>query len=260
MATFRGELLEETIQAHGGRDRWRMVERLEFRLSSGGFAFLSRSQPSALRDLRVSLRPHERETVLEDFPRPGWRGVWTPDQVRISDPDGRLAAERRDPRGHFRGLVHQVYWDKLDILYFAGYALWNYLSFPFILKEPGVFMMETTGASPRLDAVFDAAFPTHSAKQSFWLDPSRRLVRHDYAADVIGAWATAANFCLDSVVVDGLRFYTRRKVYPRLGPRQTIVRFPTLVWIEIDDMQVKRRSGLADRLAGSGLRPRATPE
>jgi hypothetical protein len=49
MTTFHGELLEETIQAHGGRERRRMVERVEFELSSGGFAFLSRSQPRSRR-------------------------------------------------------------------------------------------------------------------------------------------------------------------------------------------------------------------
>ena len=154
-------------------------------------------------------------------------------------PIGLTPRERREPRRHFGGLVNQVYWDKLDILYFAGYALWNYLTFPFILEEPGVVLRENdNGAAPRLDAVFEANFPTHSVKQSFWLDPSRRLVRHDYTADVIGTWATAANVCLDSVEADGLRFYNRRKVFPRLGPRQTIVRFPTLVWIEIDDLRV----------------------
>jgi len=161
--------------------------------------------PFALVNLKASVRPHARETTLGDFPRPGWRGTWTPDCVQIRDPEGGLRDERRDPRRHFRGLVNQVYWDKLDILYFAGYALWNYLSFPFLLEEPGVVVTENdaSSASPRLDAVFDASFPTHSARQSFWLDPSRRLVRHDYTADVIGTWATAAHFCEGGVEVRG---------------------------------------------------------
>jgi hypothetical protein len=236
------ELFEETIEAHGGRDRWRAVHAIEFALSSGGFAFLSRSQPNALKNLKVALRPHERQTLLGDFPHSGWQGTWTPDRVEIRDPDGALKAERRDPRRHFRGPLNQVYWDKLDILNFAGYALWNYLSFPFLLEEPGVVVTETGagGASLRLDFVFDPSFPTHSARQSFHLDPSRRLVRHDYTAYVIGAWATAANFCLDCVEAGGLRFYTRRKVYPRLAPSETVVRFPTLVWIAIDDVRVVR--------------------
>ncbi|MBV8103832.1 MAG: hypothetical protein JO223_04260 [Hyphomicrobiales bacterium] len=240
--TTSGELLEDTIEAHGGRDRWRAVRAIEFALSSGGFAFLSRGQPSALKKLKVALRPHERLVLLGDFPYSGWQGAWTPDCVEVRGPEGALKAERADPRRHFRGPLNQVYWDKLDILYFAGYALWNYLSFPFLLEEPGVVVTEAgaSGASPRLAAVFDPSFPTHSARQSFHLDASRRLVRHDYRADVIGAYATAAHFCEESVEVDGLRIYTRRKVYPRLGPAETVVRFPTLVWIAIDDVRVVR--------------------
>jgi len=42
------ELLEETIEAHGGRERWRAVRTIEFALSSGGLAFLSRSQPKPI--------------------------------------------------------------------------------------------------------------------------------------------------------------------------------------------------------------------
>ena len=57
---------------------------------------------------------------------------------------------------------------------FAGYALWNYLSFPFFLDEPGVVVTETGAREAlSLDAVFDPSFPTHSATQSF-----RRLVEN----------------------------------------------------------------------------------
>jgi hypothetical protein len=237
--TTSHELLEETIEAHGGRERWRAAHTIEFALSSGGFAFLSRSQPNALKNLKVALRPHERQTLIANFPRSGWQGAWTPDRVEIRDQEGALKGERLAPRTHFRRPLNQVYWDKLDILYFAGYALWNYLTFPFLLEEPGVVVTETEAgaASPRLDAVFDQGFPTHSARQSFHLDPSRRLVRHGYTADVIGPYATAANYCLASVEVDGLRVYNRRKVYPRLG-EGAVVRFPTLVWIKIDAVRV----------------------
>ena len=237
--TTSRELLEETIEAHGGRERWRAVREIEFALSSGGFAFFSRCQPLALKNVKVSLRPHERQTLIGDFPHSGRQGAWTPDRVEIRDPDGALIGERRDPRRHFRGPLKQGYWDKLDILYFAGYALWNYLTFPFLLEEPGVVVAEAdaAAASSRVDAVFDPSFPTHSARQSFHLDSSRRLVRHDYTADVIGGYATAANFCLASAEVDGLRFYVRRKVCARFGP-STVVRFPTLVWIEIEDVRV----------------------
>jgi len=235
-------LLENVIASHGGRDRWQKVASLEASLSSGGLAFTLHCQPFALRKLSISVQPHERRVVLRDFCQPGWVGIWTPNHVRIVDEYDVLAEERRDPRPQFRRLVKNVLWDKLDILYFAGYALWNYLSFPFLLEEPGVSVSEPAdsgaGGPRRLIARFDAAVPTHSPQQVFHFDGDYRLTRHDYTADVIGAWATAANCCLASETVAGLRFYTRRKVFPRMGPRQWVLPLPTLVWIEIDDLRV----------------------
>jgi len=235
-------LLEEVIAAHGGRERWRSVTAIEFSLQSAGFAFASHGQPSALRGLKVRVLPHQRIVQLRDYCRPGWSGEWSPHYVAMRNRDGALVSERHEPRTEFRGIVKNLVWDKLDILYFAGYALWNYLSFPFVLAEPGVKLAAPgsvdPGSSLRLAVEFPASLPTHSARQLFHFDEKRLLTRHDYTADVIGKWATAANCILASEVVDGLRFYTRRKVYPRMGARQTVWPFPLLVWIEIDDLAV----------------------
>ena len=93
-----------------------------------------------------------------------------------------------------------------------------------------------------LRAAFGPQVPTHSALQTFHVDAAGLLLRHDYTADVIGGWATAANRCLASAVVDGLRFYTRRLVTPRFGDH-LVLPGPTLVWIELDDIRVHGRGG-----------------
>ena len=236
-----GELLDKVIAAHGGRERWRAVEIIEAAVSSGGLAFTSHLQPFALRNLRLSLSPHAQRAVLHGYCRHGWQGVWTPTLVHILDTNGRVVADRRDPRLSFSRLDRKVRWDKLDLLYFAGYALWNYLSFPFILENPGVDIVAaheaTNGGLQRLTVRFDESVPTHSRAQEFHLDAAGLLRRHDYTADVIGRWATAANLCLASTVVGDLRFYTRRQVYPRLGGA-AVLPFPRLVWIAIDDIRV----------------------
>jgi hypothetical protein len=232
------DLLEQVIAAHGGRARWQAVERIEFSLSSGGLAFSLHLQPWALHNLEISLQPHARRVVLRNFCHKGWSGVWTANYLQIQDGDGILVAERHDPRKSFSRLDKQVRWDKLDILYFAGYALWNYLGFPFILESPGVSLDESLEPnSRRLLARFDPTVPTHSEHQAFHIDASGLLTRHDYTADVIGSWANAANLCLASEMVDGLRFYTRRRVFPRFGT-QTVLPFPTLVWIDIDAIRL----------------------
>lgn len=229
------DLYESVLDAHGGRERWRKLECIEARLDSAGLAFTLHMQPSALRNLRIEVRPHAREVMLDDFCRPGWRGVWTPDRVRLFDADGRLIELRDKPRDSFARPIKMLRWDKLDILYFAGYALWNYLGFPFILEEPGISLVE--GRPGRLTARFDDSVPTHSPDQTFHIDRHGILLRHDYTADVIGHWANAANLCLASETVDGMRFYTRRRVYPRLGDGGPIP-FPMLVRIDLDAIRL----------------------
>lgn len=236
------QFLAEVLEAHGGRDRWQSVKVIEASLSSGGFAFATHCQPSALRGLQVSIEPHEQRVAFRHFGGPGWSGVWSPSYVALHDAEARMVCERHAPRDQFRRFVKNVVWDKLDILYFAGYALWNYLSFPFLLAGPGVAVSLTEArdarSGPQLAASFPPSIATHSPRQVFHFDQRRHLVRHDYTADVIGGWATAANCILASEEVGGLRFYTRRKVYPRMGPRQTVLPLPLLVWIEIDDIAV----------------------
>src|SRR5271166_6045857 len=134
----RSGLLDQVIEVHGGRARWQSVEVIKASLSSGGLAFASRLQPFALRNLEIAVRPHLRQVELKNYVRAGWRGIWRPTQVQILNGDGALICERRNPRSQFGHFIKKLRWNKLDMLYFAGYALWNYLSFPFLLEAPGV--------------------------------------------------------------------------------------------------------------------------
>ena len=186
-------------------------------------------------------QPHARRVVLDGFGSARGRGVWTPDDVQIHDRDGTLLARRSAPRAQFTRPLKQLRWDALDILYFAGYALWNYLSFPYLLTLPGVRLQDAPssarGATRQLVATFDPSVPTHSAQQRFHVNDAGHLVRHDYTADVIGTWAHAAHLCLESTTAGGLHWYTRRRVYPLLGAN-TVLPAPTLVWIELDEVRV----------------------
>jgi hypothetical protein len=244
----RCRLIEQVLAAHGGRARWRSVDAIEATLHSGGLAFTSRLQPFALRNQLVTVRPHVRRVTFAGFGRPGWRGLWTPDYVRIEDQTGSPVDERHDPRRAFARLDRRLRWDRLDLLYFAGYALWNYLSFPFLLLEPGVTVDtapdEVGGRWRRLVARFDTSVPTHSPVQTLHIDTAGFLVRHDYTAEVFGAWASAANVCLASSEAGGLRFYTRRRVYPRLG--RWALPAPTLVWIHLDNLRLLPAAALAN--------------
>jgi len=239
--------LDQLLAEHGGMDRWQRCEQVEASLSSAGLAFTSRMQPNALRNRTIEVHPHRRHVVVSPYPSAGFIGHWTPDLVFVGQASGAIVAERTQPRLAFASLAKQFRWDALDILYFAGYALWNYLSFPFLLAERGVHVEESSvgraGTGRRiLRATFPGEFPTHCREQRFEIDAGTcQLRRHDYVADVIGRWASAANYCLASEQVEGFRFYTKRRVYPRLAG--IVIAFPTLVWIDLKDIRVRMREG-----------------
>lgn len=234
-------ILAGLIERHGGAERWRRVRRIDAGLSSGGLAFTSKLQRSALLRTRASVFPHERRVTFSPFARESWLGEWQPELLRLVDAASGRESTRQDPRGWFSRPSRRWRWDSMDVLYFAGYAIWNYLCFPFLLDDPSVHV---TVAEPVRDeggvvlvATFPQDYPTHSRVQRFHIDAQGLLTRHDYVADVIGTWARAANLCLDSVCIDGLRFYTRRRVVPALSNAH-VLPFPTLVWIELGDISV----------------------
>lgn len=173
------EFLARTIAAHGGVERWRSIAVIEGSFSSDGLAFSSRMQPFALRSLRISVAPHRRIVALVDYCRPGWHGLWMPDHVEIRDESNRVVALRKRPREHITHRGKMLVWDKLDMLYFAGYAVWNYLSFPFILLEQEVIDVDVGDSdipgNRSLKVRFQEGFPTHSSIQRFHLDPDGTL-------------------------------------------------------------------------------------
>jgi hypothetical protein len=116
-------LLEEAIAAHGGGERWAAVAEVVLHATAGGFMPTTKGKRRALvrYDARISTR--QPRTVVAPYPRPGQRGVFERDRVRIETGDGVLVAERERPREAFGGLRRALWWDDLDFLYFAGYAL-----------------------------------------------------------------------------------------------------------------------------------------
>ena len=212
-------LLEKAIEAHGGRDAWHGREQFELEASVGGLAWplRTRRRPGFFRG---RVRTAEPSMEVLDYPRPGQRGVFEPDRVWI---DG--GAERRDPRASFRRFSRQLHWDDLDLLYFAGYAWWNYMAFPFLLDRPAFEVREEEGR--RLRVRFPDGFPAHCREQVFYLDEQHRLVRNDYTAEVFGPWAKAKHLSGEHRRFDGLLVPTRRRVYMR-GTR-----FPVIISLDV---------------------------
>jgi hypothetical protein len=239
-------LLKEVLEAHGGLERWRAARSIQARVRSGGLLIRTRVPGNRFADFRVTVDVQEPRAVMDPFPKPGLRGVFERRRARIETDAGELVASRDDPRSAFfgrTGLRRNLRWDALDSSYFAGYAMWNYLTTPLLLTRDGVEVRggdswEKEGESwRRLEVTFGEGLDTHSRRQSFYFDAQGRLRRHDYVAEVVGRWARAAHYCAEHAQVGGLVFPTRRWVRP-IRPGNRSLPFPTMVWLELSELHV----------------------
>ena len=237
------ELLNHLVGAYGGDARWSRLRSIAFRATTGGLALPARFQFRAFKSYRADIQFQPPEVVIYPHPRPGHAGRYTDGAVRIEDPDGRIHAERIHAREAFSDLRHHLWWDALDALHFAGYALWNYFCLPGLLRLPGV---ETEEIKPweeggeiwrRLRVKFPENILTHSTEQIYYLNENGLVRRHDYTAEVFGTWAKAAHYSDGHEQVAGLVFPTRRRVHPR-KPDNRPRRWITLVSLDITEIRV----------------------
>lgn len=240
------ELLERAFAGHGGRERWEGASEVSAHIRCGGVALPSKLAAGPLREYDATVSVKEPRTEIEPYPKPGLRGVFEGDRVRIeSVATGATVSERENPRERFPGGMRALRWDRLDALYFAGYALWNYLTFPYLLTHAGIeardggeWVEAPDERWERLDVAFPEGFPTHSREQSFYLDREGRLRRLDYTAEVFGGWAKAAHVCLAHEIADGIPVPVRRRVTPRRANGRPL-RLPVMVSLELGAVRMR---------------------
>jgi hypothetical protein len=242
----RSTLLDEVLEAHGGLERWRETNEVRARVRSGGLLLRTRFPRGTFVDYDLRVEVAEPHALFTRFSRAPQRAVFEQGRVRIETENAEPIAARGDPRGAFSGLSglrRNFRWDLLDAVYFAGYAMWNYVSAPLLLTREGIEVREgppwSENGEPwrRLEVTFPERLDTHSREQTFYVDPNGLIRRHDYTAEVVGSWAKAAHYCDAHREISGLVFPTRRRVVPRRRngrPRSG----PTLVWIELDELEV----------------------
>lgn len=214
------KLLASILEAHGGFDRWRRFNRVEATIVTGGAFWGMKNLTQDQDPRRMSVLIHEEFASLAPFGQPDWHTEFTPDRVAILRDDGTVVTERRDPRASFAGHEMTTPWDPLHRAYFNGYALWTYLTTPFLLAMDGVQVTEgqpwTHGSETWrvLRARFPGSIATHSALQDFCFGADLLLRRHDYYVEVAGGFA-AAQLVYDYIEADGIRLPSRRRAYTR---------------------------------------------
>lgn len=212
-------MVDDAVKAHGGLDRWLAVTSLRAPLSIGGSLWADKGHAGVLTDAAVFIDPHRERVEFSGFGPQRLRTLYEPRLVVVLADDGTEIGRRGDPRASFPRDAAAP-WDDLQVAYFASYAIWNYLTLPFLLTTLGVEVTEvepwpaTDQAWRRVCADFGKApIETHNRVQYYNFD-SDLLVRHDYDADVLGG-APASNQATDYREFGGLSFPTRRRVTAR---------------------------------------------
>jgi hypothetical protein len=137
-------LLSQVIDAHGGLDRWSRVDRLAARLTVGGPFWEAKGQPGAAGRKTVEADTRQERIGLTPFAAADWDLAFStdPEHVVVSDAEEAVVEARSDPRASFVGYDPTSRWDTLQTGYFLSYAVWNYLTEPFLLGYPGVEAQE----------------------------------------------------------------------------------------------------------------------
>jgi hypothetical protein len=234
------ELRDLVIDAHGGLDRWNKVRVIEADMSITGAMWARKGWPDALKDVHVTADPETQWVGYRPFIEAGMRSSCTPDRAIIETLDGKPVKDRTNPRAAFDGHTVESRWDDLNLAYFSGYAIWNYLTTPFIFALPG---FETEEIEPwhdngekrrRLKVVFPERIATHCPEQIFHIDGRGLICRMDYRAPVAGG-APVAHYLDGYRDFSGIKVATKRRA---LAKKRDGTALPDPILVAIDIAQL----------------------
>jgi hypothetical protein len=213
-------LVERTIEAHGGLKRWNELESITVRLDGGGALWGLKGHPDMVGETTVTAGTRSEWASHHPFLAARSRTRFEANRVALESENGELIEELKDPRASFAGHLLETPWSKLQLAYFAGYAMWTYLNLPFLLARPDVASeegdpWEENGETwRRLQIRFPASIATHSTNQTLYVDSDGLLKRHDYDVDISGG-TQAVHYTGEYQQAGGITFPTKHVIFPR---------------------------------------------
>lgn len=239
-------VLELALEAHGGLTRWSQLKTVTADLSVTGALWQIKGHAPELQQIRIEAELHRQELTTH-FRDQDKRTTFTPNSVTVETEGGRLLQSRENPRSSFDGQLLNSPWDELHVAYFNSYALWTYLTVPFLYTFPG---FETEELSPwhedgemwrPLRVSFPHGIASHSREQISYFGPDGLLRRHEYRVEVLGG-APGLNYAHEFREVDGIMVAMQRRVYSFDTDKRKIAE-PVLVAIDIHDIAFMARMG-----------------
>jgi hypothetical protein len=239
-ATPRGELsatAARALKAYGGRAVWNDATAVESTVTVGGLLFQLKGiniPPHAKITVDVR-RPH---TVIEPVDEAGDIGVLDGFSVTIMAPGGRILEQRADAREHLQNASLSTQWDRLNLLYFLGYAFWGYYTLPYQLTRSDIEWTELRAGV--LQADYGTYLPVHSRIQRFWFDTRTGLLRrNDYTPVAATPSARVANVVLEHGVSNGVPYTSKRRVKTTLEQYGWVLPFPDFITIDVESWRLR---------------------
>jgi hypothetical protein len=210
------DLIQQSIDAHGGLERWKSIQKVVATFTPGGLALQQRGQEAfAGRPTRATIHTGMQRVTFDPFLAPGQIGIYAPHRAAVEQADGTVLEALMGPRDSF---LPGVPWSAPQLAYFVGYALWTYFNLPFALLREGIDLEEIEpwvqdGESWRAVRVtFPKSFVTHSTEQVLYFDAKGLIRRHDYSVEIAGG-SKVAHYLYDHQDIGGIPFATRRRIY-----------------------------------------------
>ncbi|XUJ35104.1 hypothetical protein ACQ5SK_04800 [Bradyrhizobium japonicum] len=234
-------LLANAIEAHGGLDRWNAHERLTATIVTGGDLWILKGvdQDQAPRTMRIEL--HRERASVEPFGKAGRRTEFSPDRIAIVAADGRIVAERSNPRAAFA---------RHDMRTHSGSAASRLFQRLCALdlhdcavpagggRVPGPgdrTLARGRGGLARIAGDLPNRDRKPQRRAGFLFGPDMLIRRHDYRVEIAGNFP-AAQYVSDPVSVDGFKLPSRRRIYLR-GDDLMPLRDELMVSIDLADFR-----------------------
>jgi hypothetical protein len=179
-------LLRDVLQV-AGEDMWRQMRRYTLHMSVRGLLCTRKCSSAQLKDLVVEGSTDQQRLEINGFCGVNQRAWYRPDWVALEGPNGELLKETKASQQQLRERLRTSLWDELQLAYYCGYSIWNYVAVPFVFAEPDVSTEELETGSllswRRLRVRFPPRVVTHSTHQTFYFDRDELLRRLDYTSE-----------------------------------------------------------------------------
>lgn len=235
-------LLDRILDAHGG-ERWSEVRTLSATRHFGGAFWQLKGVPGIAEEGRFTVDLDREHTRLYNFGGFDLHTDFTPSRVEIRRADESVVEALDDPRASFAGHELTTPWNRLQLAYFTGYAMWTYNTEPRSFLFPGVVTEEVgpwtepDGSTwDRLRVTYPADVATHTPVQTVYADADGVLRRRDYEVDIAGK-SPSVEYMTEHLEVDGLLLPGLREIFVRDDEGRAMPE-PLIVSIRIDSVEL----------------------